>query len=155
MPSRAAHTNRTHHPDADRTEDRASSIIHMSSTSKVRWVKPARPPVTGQLAQLNEARQCEATQRRGAPDPNPQAARSKEAQGDEHGDVEEERCAYTVVAKRRTTHAGSQIPLAASSSPLEARVAQFGVRDAIRATNRGQRQRKNRSKQRKDAVTRY
>ena len=146
MLSRAALLNRAHHPDADRTQDRASSIIHNVIHIKGAVGEARQTPVAGQLAQLNEARQREATQRRGAQTPA-QAARSKEAQGDEHGDIEEKlrihgRC------EAAQTHTGSQIPcLLPAPAHVETRVVQLGVRDAIGRANRGQRQRKNRSKE--------
>ena len=121
MLSRAALLNRAHHPDADRTQDRASSIIHNVIHIKGAVGEARQTPVAGQLAQLNEARQREATQRRGAQTPA-QAARSKEAQGDEHGDIEEKlrihgRC------EAAQTHTGSQIPcLLPAPAHIETRV---------------------------------
>lgn len=146
MLSEAALLNRAHHPDADRTQDRAGGVIHNVIHIEGAVGEARQAPVTGQLAQFNKAREREAAQRRSAQTPA-QAARRKETQGNEHRDIEEELRVHGG-CEAAQTHAGSQIPrLLPAPAHVEARVVEFGVRDTIRATNRGQRQRKNRRKE--------
>ena len=61
MLSEAALLNRAHHPDAHRTQNRAGSIVHNVIHIESTVGEARQTPVTGQLAQLNEAREREAT----------------------------------------------------------------------------------------------
>ena len=107
---------------------RTGSLFTMSSPSKVRVGEARQTPVTGQLTQLNEARQREAAQRRSAQAP-PQAARRKAAL---NMATLKKSCAYIGGEEAAQTHAGSQIPrLLPAPAHIEARVVEFGVRDAI------------------------
>ena len=55
MLSRAALLNRAHRPDTGRAKDRAGSVIHNVIHIEGTVGEARQTPVTGQLAQLNEA----------------------------------------------------------------------------------------------------
>ena len=64
--SRAVLLNCAHRPDADRTKDRTGGVVHDIVHVEGTVGEACQAPVTGQLAQLNEGRQREAAQSRGA-----------------------------------------------------------------------------------------
>ena len=89
--SRAALLNCAHRPDADRAEYRTGGVVHDIVHVEGAVGEPRQTPVTGQLAQLDEGRQREAAQGRGA---------VKKPSGMNIATLKKS-CAYTVVAKRR------------------------------------------------------